>query len=31
VFKLAGFSGVLVLLGLSALIGAGLCLRLRAV
>ncbi|MDE5456695.1 hypothetical protein GWE18_28485 [Bradyrhizobium sp. CSA112] len=29
VFKLAGFSGVLVLLGLSALAAAGLCLRLR--
>ena len=28
-FKLAGFSGVLALLGLSALVGAGLCLRLR--
>jgi MFS family permease len=31
VFKLAGFSGVLGLLGVSALIGAGLCLRLRTV
>lgn len=30
-FKLAGFSGVLALLGLSALVGAGLCLRLRTV
>jgi MFS family permease len=29
VFRLADFSGVLVLLGLSALVGAGLCLRLR--
>lgn len=31
VFKLAGFSGVLVMLGLSALVSAALCLRLRAV
>ena len=31
VFKLAEFPGVLVLLGLSALVGAGLCLRLRTV
>jgi MFS family permease len=31
VFKLAGFSGLLVLLGLSALIGAALCLPLRTV
>ena len=30
VFKLAGFSGVLVMLGLSALVSAALCLRLRA-
>ena len=29
VFKLAEFPGVLVLLGLSALVGAGLCLRLQ--
>jgi DHA2 family multidrug resistance protein-like MFS transporter len=31
VFKLAGFSGVLALLGLSALVAAGLSLRLRTV
>jgi MFS family permease len=31
VFKLAGFPGVLVMLGLSALLSAALCLRLRAV
>jgi MFS family permease len=30
VFDLAGFDGVLVLVGLSALVGGGLCLRLRA-
>jgi MFS family permease len=30
VFGLAGFDGVLVLVGLSALVGGGLCLRLRA-
>jgi DHA2 family multidrug resistance protein-like MFS transporter len=30
VFALAGFSGVLVLLGVSALASAALCLRLRA-
>jgi MFS family permease len=29
VFGLAGFDGVLVLVGLSALVGGGLCLRLR--
>jgi hypothetical protein len=31
VFGLAGFGGVLVLVGLSALVGAGVSLRLRAV
>jgi MFS family permease len=31
VFGLAGFDGVLVLVGLSALVGGALCLRLRAV
>ena len=30
VFDLAGFDGVLVLVGLSALVGGGLCLQLRA-
>ena len=30
VFSLAGFSGVLVLLGVSALVSAALCLRLNA-
>ena len=30
VFGLAGFDGVLVLVGLSALVGGGLCLQLRA-
>jgi predicted MFS family arabinose efflux permease len=30
VFEFAGFAGVLVLLGLSALVSAGLCLRLRS-